>query len=246
MGSPFPGVDPFLEGQGVWADFHHTFISTWRELVMRKLPSNYVARVQEHVYLDRSRGEEAGERVPDVAVVQTGPHGRSPTPGGAAITLEPTVLQNIMDDPIREGFIEVQRRSDDSVVGVLELLSRTNKSGAGRGEYLVKRDALLQQSIHLVEVDLLLKGPRLPLRQRLPDGHFYAYVSRADRRPDCEVFHWTIREPLPKIPIPLEPPDADVTIDLQEVFDITFSRVPFDALVNYAKPIGLSLSESIR
>jgi len=245
MGSPFPGVDPFLEGQGVWADFHHTFITTWRELVMRKVPTNYIARVEEHVYLDRSRGDEPGERVPDIVVEQSGPVGQPRFSGGAA-TAEPAILQNIMHDPIREGYIEVQRRSDDSVVAVLELLSPTNKSGSGRGEYLVKRDALLKKPVHLVEVDLLLKGPRLPLQQRLPEAHYYAFVSRGDRRPDCEVFHWTIRERLKTIPIPLEPPDPDLIIDLQEVFDLTFSRGPFDALVRYDEPVGLSLSESIR
>ena len=58
MGSRFPGVDPFLEGQGVWHDFHQTFIVTWREILMRRLPGNYVARVEEHVYLDRG-GDDA-------------------------------------------------------------------------------------------------------------------------------------------------------------------------------------------
>jgi hypothetical protein len=247
MASPFPGVDPFLEGQGVWRDFHHTFITSWREFVMRKLPTNYIARVDEQVYLDRNRGGDPGERVPDVVVEQTGPHGR-PRSGGksASMTVEPIVLRNVMPDPIRQGYIEVRRKSDDSIVSVLELLSPTNKSGSGRGEYLLKRDALLQQAVHLVEVDLLLKGPRLPLDERLPDAHFYAYVSRGDHRPDCEVFHWTIRDPCPPIPIPLEPPDGDVSIDLQEIFDATFNRVPFDALVRYDRPLELSLPESIR
>jgi hypothetical protein len=110
VASPFPGVDPFLEGQGVWADFHHTLITTWRELLMREIPTNYVARVEEHVYLDRSRGDESGERVPDIVVAQGGPQGRPRLSGGAARTADPAVLQNIMHDPIREGYIEVQRR----------------------------------------------------------------------------------------------------------------------------------------
>src|ERR1700712_1548371 len=114
MGSPFPGVDPFLEGQGVWHDFHHTFITTWRELVMRKLPTNYVARVEEHVYLDRSRGDDPGERVPDIVVEQTARQGRPRSSIVETMTANPTVLQNFMHDPIREGYIEVQRQSDDS------------------------------------------------------------------------------------------------------------------------------------
>jgi hypothetical protein len=31
MPSPFPGIDPFLEGPAYWSDFHATFINYWRE-----------------------------------------------------------------------------------------------------------------------------------------------------------------------------------------------------------------------
>lgn len=31
MASPFPGIDPYLESQGYWPDFHHTFINYLRE-----------------------------------------------------------------------------------------------------------------------------------------------------------------------------------------------------------------------
>ena len=36
------------------------------------------------------------------------------------------------------------------------------------------------------------------------------HLSRADRRPDADVYAWTVRDPLPSIPIPLLPPDPDV------------------------------------
>jgi hypothetical protein len=246
MGSPFPGVDPFLEGQDVWHDFHQTFIVTWRELLMRKLPAQYIARVEEFVYLDRSRGDGyEGVRIPDLAIDRRTKKRRTRPSKADVVTLEPTVLQNVLDDPVREGFIEVKRKSDESLVAVLELLSPTNKSGSGRGEYLLKRESILRKTVHLVELDLLLRGPRLPLKQRLPKAHYYAFISRSDRRPDCDVYHWTIRDPLPVIPIPLEAPDHDVAIDLQDVFTQTFRRGPFDHLVEYDKPIGLPLADEV-
>jgi len=246
MGSPFPGVDPFIEGQGVWHDFHHVFISAWREVLMRKLPKNYIARVEEHVYLDRGGDEElAVQRVPDVSVEQRTGKGAAREASGP-VTLEPKVVRHIIGDPIREGYIEVVRRGDNSLVAVLELLSHANKTGAGRGEYLLKRDQVLRGPAHLVEVDLLLRGPRMPFRDALPDGHYFAMVSRADRRPDCDVYAWTVRDRLPAIPIPLEAPDPDVVIDLHDVYTTTFERGPYDELVRYDKPLGISVADDLR
>ena len=246
MPSPFPGVDPFIEGQGVSHDFHQTFVVTWRELLMRKLPTNYIARVEEHVYLDRGgEGEELQRRIPDVLVEQRAAKGQ-PRDVSGAITLEPTVLQNIIGDPIREAYIEVVRRGDNSLVAVLELLSPANKSGSGRGEYLLKRDQILRGPAHLVEVDVLLRGGRMPFRGSLPAGHFFAMISRANRRPDCEVYAWTIRDRLPAIPVPLESPDPDLVIDLHDVYTTAFERGPFNELVRYDRPIGLIVADEMQ
>lgn len=247
MGSPFPGVDPFLEGQGVWHDFHQTFVITWRELLMRRLPQNYIARVEEHVYLDRGGEDESVQRrVPDVLIERSPDEPGPPRESAGAVTLEPRVLKHIVGDPIREAYIEVVRRGDDSLVAVLELLSPANKTGSGRGEYLTKRDQLLRKPVHLVEVDMLLRGPRMPFRESLPPGHYFAMVSRAERRPDCEVYAWTLRDRCPTIPIPLEAPDPDVAMDLQEVFTATFDRVPFDRLVRYHRSLGISVSDEVQ
>ncbi|HEY7118875.1 MAG TPA: DUF4058 family protein [Tepidisphaeraceae bacterium] len=246
MGSPFPGVDPFLEGQHVWHDFHQTFVVTWREMLMRALPSNYIARVEEHVYLGRGDDDDlVVQRVPDVLVEQRGPSG-APRESSATVTLEPKIVRHIIGDPIREGYIEIRRRGDDSLVAVLELLSPSNKSGPGRGEYLVKRDQLLHRPVHLVEVDLLLRGPRMPFQDPLPPAHYYAMISRADRRPVCEVYGWTIRDRLPSMPIPLEPPDPDLITDLHQVYATTFERGPYDQLVRYDRPIDIPLADDLR
>jgi hypothetical protein len=247
MASRFPGVDPFIEGQGVSHDFHQTFIVTWRELLMRRLPTNYVARVEEHIYLDRGGGAGEGlvQRIPDVLIEQRSPKGAEREASGG-VTLKPTIVRNIIGDPIREGYIEVVRRGDNSLVAVLELLSPTNKTGSGRGEYLLKRDQVLRGPAHLVELDLLLRGPRMPFRDALPEGHFFAMISRADRRPDCEVHAWTVRDRLPSIPIPLEAPDPDIVIDLHEVYTATFARGPYDELVRYDRPIGFPMADDMR
>src|SRR6266849_1603503 len=104
---------------------------------------------------------------------------------------------------VRETYIEILHRPDRTLVAVLELLSPANKEQPGRGTYLTKRNALLRQEVHLVELDRLMGGQRLPMRVSLPTGHYYAFVARADRRPDCQVYAWTLPLPLPTFPIPL-------------------------------------------
>ena len=68
---------------------------------------------------------------------------------------------------------------------------------------LAKRNALLHQDVHLVELDLLRGGQRLPLRDPLPPGDYCTLVSRGDRRPGCAVCAWPLAHPLPTIPVPL-------------------------------------------
>ncbi|MCA9010910.1 MAG: DUF4058 family protein [Planctomycetaceae bacterium] len=74
----------------------------------------------------------------------------------------------------------------------------------------------LSSPTHLVELDLLRGGMRLPVVDTLPPGDYYAIVSRAKRRPKCEVYAWTLHEKLPVIPIPLKLGDADATVPLQK------------------------------
>ena len=39
MNGPFPGVDPYLEMDGFWQDFHARFITHWCDVLADILPS---------------------------------------------------------------------------------------------------------------------------------------------------------------------------------------------------------------
>src|SRR5947209_5759723 len=175
MRSPFPGMDPFLEDPAYWSDFHYTFINYWREAIADQLPSEYEANLGERLYLVEMMDPETRTLVyPDVAVSDRAPSS-SPAPASAAAvaTLEPiTIPLNVVEGP-RETYIEILHGPERSVVAVLELLSPTNKHEPGRTEYLSKRNALLRQSVHLVELDLLLGGQRLPMGKPLPPADYY-------------------------------------------------------------------------
>jgi hypothetical protein len=159
MPSPFPGFDPFLESPAFWSDFHATFINYWREAISDALPGEYEAGLGERVYLIEHDPDSRKLVFPDVAVTRA--HDTALRSGDAAVaTLEPvTIPLTILQGP-RETFIEIIHRADRSLVTSLELLSPANKHQPGRTEYLAKRNALLYQSVHLVELDLLRGGQR--------------------------------------------------------------------------------------
>lgn len=248
MPSPFPGMDPFLESQGFWQDFHTSLIAYCRESLNSALPAHYAALIEERISLvDLSGRGEAAYR-PDVSIVQGT---REPAPRrdqGSIATLEPVAVPLARRDldEVPERWIEIKRLPELALVTVIEILSPTNKTGLGRTEYLVKRQEFLDQPVHLVEIDLLLGGRRLPMGGPVPPGDYYAYVSRADHRETSDVYAWSIRRALPEIPIPLSAPDPDLRLDLGAVVARAYEQGRYDRLIRYAAPLELPLSSEDR
>lgn len=241
MPSPFPGMDPFIERQK-WRDFHSTFIPNIKVALTAVVRPRYVVDIEEHVYLAREDGEFLKKIAPDVAIKQQEGWLES-NDGTVAVESMPTVLTLPTVETVEEIYLTIRSREDDTVVTVIELLSPTNKLD-GRTEYLNKRNAVLHSEANLVEIDLLRGGKRLPTVERLPKGDFYAFITRAERRPKIEVYSWPLERRLPKIPIPLAEGDPDVSLDLQEVFDSTYDRSGYDYALNYRKPVEPPLTES--
>lgn len=241
MPSPFPGMDPYLETPALWSDLHASFITYWRDALIDCLPGNYEARIDEKVSLVEVSPPRRRRVEPDVAVTQR-ERSRSPSPAPAGVaTLEPIPRSLLIEEEAHERHIEILHRPDRTLVAVLEMLSPANKEEPGRAVYLAKRNALLYHPVHLVELDLLLKGQRLPVEDGLPPGEYYALVSRWDRRPICDVYAWTMRQPLPPIPIPLLPPDPDVWIDLGALFRTTYERGRYARSLDYTAPPPVAL-----
>lgn len=241
MPSPFPGMDPYLENPAFWSDFHARFINYWCEALADRLADHYKARIDERVNLVEVHPQKIRRFEPDVTVTRT-PRtpGTAPAAGGVA-TLEPVVVPLLIEEETRETFIQVLHRRDRTLVAILELLSPPNKEEPDRSVYLARRNTLLHHPVHLVEVDLLLKGQRIPLGDDYPAGQYFALVADATRRSDCDVYAWTMRQPLPPIPIPLLLPDPPVWIDLAAVFATTYERGRYARSIDYNQPPPVSL-----
>src|SRR5580700_7444906 len=127
MPSPFPGMDPFIEGQ-MWEGFQTTFITVLREQLMPQVRPRYVVEVEQYVYL--AREEEDPDRLikPDVAVAEV-TAGRSTArgKGGALATLAPVIHTVPMPRQYKQRFLSIRDRQSRKVVTVIELLSPWNK-----------------------------------------------------------------------------------------------------------------------
>lgn len=248
MPSPFPGMDPYIEGQ-VWEDFHTDFIIGIRASLTPNVIPRYVVRVEERVYLEHLSDERAEHIRPDVTIVER-EGGAAPLEDGVAtataVAVEPVVIPLSMPERVQEAFLTIRERESMEVITVIEVLSPTNKrlGSNGQREYLEKRDAVLLSAAHLVELDLLRGGERLPMAKPLPPADYYAFVCRRYRRPNAEVYPWSLRHRLPPIPVPLAGRDPDVVLDLQAVLNTVYDRARYDYLLDYKRPVEPPLNEA--
>ncbi len=231
MPSPFPGMDPYIEGQ-LWSGFHTQFLGELQAAIVPQLPPGYVVVIEEQVY--REHLEERARSVdPDVAVVAGRP--APTTGGGTAIAAAPVTVPLPMSRRVRQRRLELRYRASGDVVTVVELLSPANKRlGTDfRRQYLAKRDAVIDSSEHLVELDLLRGGARLRMAKDLPPGDYYVLVSRVERRPGADVWRVGLRERRPPIGLPLAGRDPEVEAVLQAVVDRVYHRAGFERSLDY-------------
>jgi len=141
--SPFPGMDPYLEGE-MWQEFHHTLAHQIRMQLMKTMPSRYVALLDKYYTIDYSGSSIAVTRQkrrvrPDVQLVQM----------KEAVAKYETVAAPMLEllSPLPEEIpiirIEVQDVAERRLVTVIEILSPANKYGKGFEEYAENRNAPL-------------------------------------------------------------------------------------------------------
>ncbi|ODU00050.1 MAG: hypothetical protein ABS79_03885 [Planctomycetes bacterium SCN 63-9] len=243
-------MDIYLEAQGHWESFHAMLIAACAEVLNRDLPGSYVAQVESRISLiGYDEPDVASERIADVSVgkrneeSRRSPTIRSASSSSSSAVLEPTMIPLAKRQiQVREHWIEILKLPELNLVTIIEVLSPSNKAGAGRADYLLKRNDLIdRETINLVEIDLLLGGSRMPMSRSLPAGDYYAIVARAEHRPDAEVYAWSIRRPLPTVPIPLHAPDDDAALQLGEVVSLAYDRGGFARLLRYHEPLPTTL-----
>jgi hypothetical protein len=247
MAGPFPGMDPYLELEESWPDFHNRFIAEICNDLGGSLPASYVARVDERIEIANSAFEPPASFRPDVLVgrFEAGPTSAEIGPAGTrTVMLEPTLVEILDHDPVelRITWVEIRALPELDLVTAIEVLSPTNKSGHGRQAYLEKRDRRHMSRVNLVEIDLLLGGAPLPMKRRIEPGGYYATVARGAHLPLAEVYRWSVRDSLPGIPIPLREPDPDVRIDLAALVTRVYDLGRYARTLRHGPPLPETMS----
>ena len=234
-------MDPYLEDPLIWPDVHNSLIVYLRAEIQKQLPPGFSARLDERVFVEETRQQF----LPDVVMTANAP---SRPQGGVALLERPVspLLEWIEDEglEIREPFIEIHSlRGERRVVSVIEVLSVANKSrGRGREAYLRKQNQVLSSETHLLELDLLRRGEhtvvlsKAALWERFGRFDYCVALHRAGLGTRFQALAWTIADPLPTVPVPLDDSHRDIEINLQAVFSRVYDEGGFASDTDYSVP----------
>ena len=140
-----------------------------------------------------------------------------------------------MPESVLHFSVEIRDRAENRLVTSIEVLSPTNKQGDGYLEYLRKRNRVLTSTAHLLEIDLLREGQRIPMRDPLPEAPYFVFLCRVETRPLTQVWPIYFDQPLPVLPIPLLGDDPDAHLDLQQALSTVYDVCSYDLIVDYSQ-----------
>ena len=241
--NPFPGMNPYLENRRFWPGIHQLFIAELARRLAPRLRPEYIVRVEQRLYVSQEPAAAGGPRpyrVPDLAVLDNGAAAAGAGAATATATAfkpqdEAVTVQLPTTDTERENYLEILRVDNREVVAVIEILSPTNKYGAGRREYLGKRAAVQYSFSHLVEIDLLRAGPPMPVVGAVPAGGYRILVRDASRAPDARLYAFGIRAPIPEFIMPLSAGAEGMAVSLKPILDDVYAIGSYDRDIDYGQ-----------
>jgi len=233
-------MDPYLERAGMWEEVYTRLIVAMADALGPHMRPKYRVGVEQRTYLAVMTPDEyelVGK--PDGLVVAPR-HQAQPAPAsGTAVGVTPHVAELPMPEEITERYLVVREVVTGEVITIIELLPPTNKlTREGRLQYERKRLQVLGSATHLIEIDLLRAGALFPFRVRDPAARsdYRILVSRAQHRPQAEVYLFTLRDAIPAIPVPLQPGEAEPLLALNDLVHDVYDRAGYDLRVDYHQP----------
>ena len=240
MNKLFPGMDPYLESKEFWQSFHHVLADEIMTQLNLILGDRYFADVEVATMLEEVGISQTDLIYPDAAILETQPQSRPETTAVAA-PAAPIQRVAVPAGQIRQRAVYVYQSESKRLVTAIEILSPFNKRSYGLERYRQKRDRILHSQIHLVEIDLLRGGQRPGWEVIEPplDTDYVCLINRAtvDAGRVSDIWPVALNEAIPPLPIPLLPPDPDVTIDLNQIIRIVYQRAAYARRVDYRQPV---------
>lgn len=238
MPSPFPGMDPYIEQPALWSDFHSNMASEIQARLNQVIQPRYFARLTPYVTYEIVEVAEVRGIRPDVGIWQPQPPTGEQVTG--VVTITPAPVQSLipLELPLRLHSVEIRTVDTQQLVTVIEILSPVNKRPGHEAyqDYRRKRRDLLRSAAHLLEIDLLRDGERPPLERPVPVAPYYVMLSRADHRPNVDVWPIQLTDRLPVLPVPLLEPDPDVPLDLGATVAAVYERGAYARQLDYRQP----------
>ena len=238
MPSPFPGMDPYLEGY-LWLDVHSALAHTIRQQLAPQIQPKYVARLEISVIEDQNPAAEIGIMYPDVEVIKVRASRPAPpeTPGniaGVAAAAPITAPLTIPLPQVRLATVEIRDVAQNILVTSIEILSPVNKREPNLSQYRQKRERLREAQVHLLEIDLLRRGTRAWQHPRLPDVPYLVLLTRAQASA-VEVWPITLQDKLPTLPVPLRSPDPEAILDLSAALRAIYDEAFYHLSIDYTQ-----------
>lgn len=232
MPTPFPGMDPYLERRSLWPAVHTRLIVAIADDLAPRIRPRYRVDIELRTYVAlMSPQSPAG--IPDVLVLSSPQETDDTTSAGTAGIGMPQTIELPMPEEVRERYLVVRDVATEDVITVIELLSLANKlTNEGRHEYERKRTTVLGSDTNLIEIDLLRAGePLSPFRPEQSD--YRILVSRAHDRPQADAYLFSVRDPIPEIPVPLRPDESEPVLPLNELLHDLYDRAGYDLAIDY-------------
>lgn len=238
MISPFPGMDPFLEGY-LWPDVHNRLANVIAELLAPLISPKYVARIELYTIEDTAPEEDVGIMYPDVEVLRQKrsdqlSQQKLPTENVAVISPVTISIPATKLIEVRIPVIEIRDREKNQLVTAIEILSPVNKRKPGLKPYREKRNNLHAAGVHLLEIDLIRRGTHPFVHPYLPKYHYMITLMRGHSN-KTDVWGFDVQDALPVLPVPLLAPDADVPLDLSKALKIIYQRSLYHLSIDYTQ-----------
>jgi hypothetical protein len=238
-------MDPYLETNPVFHELHTQMLAEMQRQLQPQLRPRYVARLERHLSeggaweLDVGLGSLEGKE-PDIVVAGGSPRGRARV--STALLAQPSAscTEALSEEELalrkQRRIVIYVRAKPRLAVASIELLSPSNKDrgSISQRRYLEKRAAALRSGLHWIEIDLLRAGDRpfVPAQPPTP-ATYECYVAQATSTGwNHLVYGWGLRDPLPRIPLPLLGDDQAV-IDVKRCFDTVYDAIAADDEAGY-------------
>ncbi|PZO13080.1 MAG: hypothetical protein DCF25_16585 [Leptolyngbya foveolarum] len=242
MPSPFPGMNPYLENPGMWAEVHNRLIVAISIALAPALHPKYYAAIDKRTYLDTPE-DSILIGIPDVSIAsERNLENRSISKQSTLTLSQPEVVTLPFPEEVTERYLEIREAKTNAVITAIEILSPKNKKkGEGKTTYLEKRQRVLSTQTHFIEIDLLRGQPPMPV---ISKNHtdYRILVSRSNTRPKAELYGFNLFDPIPTFAVPIQSGDTEPQLDLKKLIDEVYDQSGYGFRLDYQQPVKPALT----